>query len=277
MTLLFDQNLSPQLALKLADLFPNSDHVYPLNLDLAQDHEVFEYARREGFTLVTKDADFGELNVLRGFPPKVIWIRRGNCSTARIEEILRRHYNDIVTLESDSAKGVLTLSKMIAGSIAHNRLRATIKKSGNDRPPQPATAALVTGIWKVIERCSWATGTMTFQLIQNSSGQLSGSGSASWGTSQIESGQIAGNKISWVTNDRNDFIFSNRVSYEGTIDSSGATMRGTYTQINSRGTCTWVRDKRCNRAGLGSDWIGARLALATNPNPTKNFGFKQLV
>ena len=72
MKLLFDQNLSPRLVLKLADLFPDSNHVYAVDLDRAQDHEVYEYARREGFMLVTKDADFGELNVLRGFPPKVV-------------------------------------------------------------------------------------------------------------------------------------------------------------------------------------------------------------
>lgn len=109
MKLLFDQNLSPQLVLNLADLFSDSNHVYTLNLDRAQDSEVYEYARREAFTLVTKDADFGDLNVLRGFPPKVIWIRRGSCSTATIGEILRRHYDDIIALESDSTKGVLTL------------------------------------------------------------------------------------------------------------------------------------------------------------------------
>jgi predicted nuclease of predicted toxin-antitoxin system len=109
MKLLFDQNLSPRLVLKQADLFPDSNHVYAVDLDRAQDHEVYEYARREGFMLVTKDADFGELNVLRGFPPKVVWIRRSNCSTATIEEILRRRYDDIVALESNSTKGVLTL------------------------------------------------------------------------------------------------------------------------------------------------------------------------
>jgi predicted nuclease of predicted toxin-antitoxin system len=58
---------------------------------------------------VTKDADFGELNVLRGFPPKVVWIRRGNCSTATNTDILRRRYDDIMNLDSDSTKGVLTL------------------------------------------------------------------------------------------------------------------------------------------------------------------------
>jgi len=109
MKLLFDQNLSPELVLNLEDLFPNSTHVYAVNLDRAQDTEVYEYARREGFMLVTKDADFGDLNMLLGFPPKVVWIRRGNCSTETIGEILRRHYEDIANLDSDSTKGVLTL------------------------------------------------------------------------------------------------------------------------------------------------------------------------
>jgi len=109
MKLLFDQNLSPQLVSNLEDLFPDSNHVYAVKLDRALDSEVYEYARREGFTLVTKDADFSDLNMLRGFPPKIIWIRRGNCSTATIGDILRRHYDDIMNLESDSTKGVLTL------------------------------------------------------------------------------------------------------------------------------------------------------------------------
>ena len=56
MKLLFDQNLSPRLVIRLADLFPDSNHVYAFDLDRAQDHEVYEYARREGFMLVTKDA-----------------------------------------------------------------------------------------------------------------------------------------------------------------------------------------------------------------------------
>ena len=73
------------------------------------DDEVREYARREGFLLVTKDADFSDLGVLRGFPPKVIWIRRGNCSTTEIEQILRRHYEDIKALDTDPIMGILTL------------------------------------------------------------------------------------------------------------------------------------------------------------------------
>jgi len=70
--LLFDQNLSPRLATRLQDLFPDSSHVFWLGLDQAEDVEVWGYARQNGYLLVTKDADFSELSTLQGFPPKVI-------------------------------------------------------------------------------------------------------------------------------------------------------------------------------------------------------------
>jgi predicted nuclease of predicted toxin-antitoxin system len=109
MKLLFDQNLSPRLITRLSDLYPDSNHVYPLGLDQVPDREVWEYARRENFLIVTKDADFSDLCMLFGFPPKVIWIRRGNCKTSDIEALLRNHYIDIESLQSDMVMGVLTL------------------------------------------------------------------------------------------------------------------------------------------------------------------------
>ena len=107
--LLFDQNLSPKLVERLADLHPNSDHLDLLDLGTADDALVWEYARRNGFVVVTKDADFADLSVLRGFPPKIVWIRRGNCSTNDIEKILRHHYTAIEDLVSHSDSGILTL------------------------------------------------------------------------------------------------------------------------------------------------------------------------
>jgi predicted nuclease of predicted toxin-antitoxin system len=109
MKLLFDHNLSPRLIDRLSDLYPGSNHVYKLGLDQAPDKELWEYARQEGFSIVTKDADFSDLCILLGFPPKTIWIRRGNCKTTDIEMILRQHYSDIEALDKDVATGVLTL------------------------------------------------------------------------------------------------------------------------------------------------------------------------
>lgn len=93
----------------LQDLYPDSNHLYRLGLDQAPDLEVWEYARREEFLIVTKDADFSDLCLLRGFPPKVVWLRRGNCRTSDIAEILRNRFNDIENLNADQSLGVLTL------------------------------------------------------------------------------------------------------------------------------------------------------------------------
>jgi predicted nuclease of predicted toxin-antitoxin system len=109
MKLLFDHNLSPRLVDRLADIYPNSQHLFLIALDKADDQSVWEYARQSGFIVVTRNADFNELSILRGFPPKVIWIRRGNCSTNQIEDILRSHLEDIQAFEKKPNLGVLTL------------------------------------------------------------------------------------------------------------------------------------------------------------------------
>lgn len=109
MKLLFDQNLSPRLATRLADLYPSSAHVDPLGLGEVDDRVVWNYARQNGFLVVTKDSDFSELVVYLGFPPKVIWIRRGNCSTHDIEQILRKNYDVVAQFAASESTGILTL------------------------------------------------------------------------------------------------------------------------------------------------------------------------
>ncbi|MEM9537647.1 MAG: DUF5615 family PIN-like protein [Cyanobacteria bacterium P01_E01_bin.45] len=109
MKLLFDQNLSPSLTQPLQDIYPDSNHVFNLGLDRATDVQVWDYARQEGFVIVTKDSDFSDLSTLRGFPPKVIWIRRGNCRTSDIEAILRSNYQRILTLVESVSAGVMVL------------------------------------------------------------------------------------------------------------------------------------------------------------------------
>ena len=109
MKLLFDQNLSPRLVQRLTDLYPSSDHVYNIELDQASDRVLWNYAREQGFILVTQDADFSEMSEFLGFPPKVIWIRRGNCSTRQIESILRQHHEAIASLDEDNTARILTV------------------------------------------------------------------------------------------------------------------------------------------------------------------------
>lgn len=109
MKLLFDHNLSPRLVTQLADVFANSAHLIHHALEQATDMKVWEFARDNGFTLVTKDSDFHDLSLLRGSPPQVIWLRVGNCTTADIETLLRQHQPEIVQFTQDITAGVLVL------------------------------------------------------------------------------------------------------------------------------------------------------------------------
>ena len=109
MKLFFDQNLSPRLATRLHDLYPDSSHVFWLNLGEAEAAEVWEYARQIDYLVVTKDADFSELSTLQGFPPKVIWLQIGNCTTEQVESLLRLHYEAIQQLIESDSIGILSL------------------------------------------------------------------------------------------------------------------------------------------------------------------------
>jgi predicted nuclease of predicted toxin-antitoxin system len=109
MKLLFDHNLSPRLVTRLADIFPDSNHVYNLDMDQADDREVWTYTQANNFIIVTRDSDYNELLVVYGSPPKVIWIRRGNCPTLVSETMLRSHTIEIQALVDEASLGILTL------------------------------------------------------------------------------------------------------------------------------------------------------------------------
>ena len=103
MKLLFDENLSPRLPRVLGDLFPDSLHVEDAGLDESADEIIRSYAVEHGLAIVTKDAEFAEHCLVKGAPPKVVWIRRGNCSTATVESLLRVHRDEIDELGKSDA------------------------------------------------------------------------------------------------------------------------------------------------------------------------------
>jgi predicted nuclease of predicted toxin-antitoxin system len=107
--LLFDNNLSPRLSAAVADLYPDSVHVRALALQRAPDDDVWEYAREHGYVVVSKDSDFHQRSLVEGFPPKIVWIQRGNCTTAAIIELLRRSGRAILDFEQDEVASFLIL------------------------------------------------------------------------------------------------------------------------------------------------------------------------
>ena len=80
-----------------------------VGLDTADDVELWNYARDNDYFIVSKDVDFSDRSVIHGVPPKVIWLRQGNCSTSTIERILRNHYPDVESFADDPNKGILML------------------------------------------------------------------------------------------------------------------------------------------------------------------------
>jgi predicted nuclease of predicted toxin-antitoxin system len=104
--LLFDQNLSPRLLALLSDLYPDSTHVRNEGLQTADDSTVWDYAARQGYIIVSKDADFHQRSFVLGHPPKVIWIQRGNCSTDQIAGLLRLYHPALMAFEQDATRVV---------------------------------------------------------------------------------------------------------------------------------------------------------------------------
>jgi predicted nuclease of predicted toxin-antitoxin system len=90
--LLLDQNLSHRLVARLVDLFPKASHVRDFGLAHADDRTIWDYARINGFSILTKDGDFHQFSLVYGPPPKVVWLRVGNASTREIAELVRLHH-----------------------------------------------------------------------------------------------------------------------------------------------------------------------------------------
>jgi len=110
MKLLFDENLSPKLPRLLATLFPESAHVRERGLRGLPDEEVWAYARVNGFTIVSKDSDFQQRSLLYGHPPKVVWLRVGNCTRTQLVQLVTHHELHIRALENDPLESVLVIS-----------------------------------------------------------------------------------------------------------------------------------------------------------------------
>ncbi len=109
MKLLFDQNLSWRLPKKLADLYPDSQHIREVGMKESQDVDIWDYAKANGFVIVSKDSDFQQRSLLFGHPPKVVRLRVGNCTVQTIEDLLRRYSTIIHIFEQDAAKSYLAL------------------------------------------------------------------------------------------------------------------------------------------------------------------------
>ncbi len=109
MKLLLDENLSPRLVHRLAELLGDIVHVREVGLQGASDRTVWEWAKSHARIIVTADADFVALAGQWGFPPKVVHLEQCDFPYHVIEDLLRRNAVRIAQFDSDLAVGVLPI------------------------------------------------------------------------------------------------------------------------------------------------------------------------
>ena len=95
MKLLLDQNISHKILKDINQEFPKSNHVYKINMHLSSDQDIWDYAQKNDFVIVTQDSDFHERSLIYGYPPKILWLRTGNTSTENIKNLLLKNSQKI--------------------------------------------------------------------------------------------------------------------------------------------------------------------------------------
>lgn len=109
MKLLLDQALSRRLVPRLQEAFPGTSHVVLRGMETADDDAIWEFARDNGFVVVTKDEDFQVLSFSRGHPPKVVWVRSGSGPSSEVLALLLRARGVIEAFEADEGRSLLEL------------------------------------------------------------------------------------------------------------------------------------------------------------------------
>lgn len=111
MKLLFDQNISYRILKRLSEAYSGSSHVKKEGLINASDLEIWEYAKARNFILVTQDSDFNDIYLLKGFPPKILWLQAGNAGTNELAGLLNNHQNALREFQENEDLGCLNITQ----------------------------------------------------------------------------------------------------------------------------------------------------------------------
>lgn len=111
MKLPVDNNLSFKLVQPLQNHFPGTTHIRDaLNLS-SDDLSIWNYAKSNGFIILTKDNDFDERSQLEGCPPKIIHLICGNKTTLHILNLLLWRREEILSFgEADFENCILKIT-----------------------------------------------------------------------------------------------------------------------------------------------------------------------
>ncbi len=107
MRLLFDQNISYRVVKQLKPVLPDIVGVQEVGLLNADDYKIWEYSRQKNYTVVTFDRDIPIIGSVRGFPPKIIWLRTGNTNNLKLVSLIANRLGEFQAFIDQQNKGCL--------------------------------------------------------------------------------------------------------------------------------------------------------------------------
>lgn len=111
MKILIDENLPKSLAKTFSEFSIEANHVSEFNLLKQNDNVIWSFAIKESMTIISKDNDFYSLSVLKGYPPKIIFLQIGNCSVSNLKNILLSKKEIILEFLENDVNGLLIIQK----------------------------------------------------------------------------------------------------------------------------------------------------------------------
>lgn len=109
MKLLLDENISFRVVQSLTNIFPGSIHISNQQPQLKEDQQIFDFAKANDFTIVSFDEDFYDLQLLKGYPPKIVWLRFGNSGNLRVVSKLIENQEAIISFLSNPDSGIIEI------------------------------------------------------------------------------------------------------------------------------------------------------------------------
>ncbi|WP_425609284.1 DUF5615 family PIN-like protein [Thalassobacterium maritimum] len=95
----------------LRDVFPEAHHLRFYHLEHCSDSEIWEFAKQNGYSIVTKDSDFHQRSLVYGAPPKVVWFKLKNSARSMEEEFCRSSLEPIRSFLEETTSSLLILSE----------------------------------------------------------------------------------------------------------------------------------------------------------------------
>ena len=111
--LLLDENISHRNIPILSIAFTGIKHIKDFTATGATDADVWQIAKTHHLTIVTFDSDYEDMLNMKGFPPKIIWLRFGNSSNHTTTSTLLFHKETIINFINSAIFGILEINEAV--------------------------------------------------------------------------------------------------------------------------------------------------------------------